>query len=234
MLAAAGVDPAARHVALGGADHAEEAVPPQRYDISIPLAKALRPEVLLAWEMNGEPLTPVHGAPLRAVVPGYIGARSVKWLERVELRREPSDGYYQATAYRLLPEDGVPAPGVGIALGEVALNSDILAPGDGDRLPAGTVELCGYAFAGGDRSVARVEVCADGGRTGPPPSCSRTRASGRGGCGARRSTLARRAATTLTRARLGQRGGDAARARRDRLEPEGLRQQRVGAGHGRS
>ncbi|HYH89010.1 MAG TPA: sulfite oxidase [Solirubrobacteraceae bacterium] len=163
VLAAAGVDPAARHVGLGGADHADEAVPPQRYDISIPLAKALRPEVLLAWEMNGEPLTPVHGAPLRAVVPGYIGARSVKWLERIELRREPSEGYYQATAYRLLPEDGVPAPGVGIPLGEVALNSDILSPCDGDRLPAGSVELSGYAFAGGDRSVARVEVCADGG-----------------------------------------------------------------------
>jgi sulfite oxidase len=163
VLAAAGVDPSARYVGLGGADHAEEAVPPQRYDISIPLAKAQRPEVLLAWEMNGEPLARIHGAPLRAVVPGYIGARSVKWLERVELRREPSEGYYQATAYRLLPEDGVPAPGVGIPLGEVALNSDILAPGDGARVAAGAVALRGYAFAGGDRSVARVEVSADGG-----------------------------------------------------------------------
>lgn len=163
MLAVAGVDPSARYVGLGGADHAEEAVPPQRYDISIPLAKALRPEVLLAWEMNGEALTPVHGAPLRAVVPGYIGARSVKWLERVELLREPSEGYYQATAYRLLPADGVPAPGVGFPLGEVALNSDILAPGDGARVAAGAVVLRGYAFAGGDRTVARVEVSADGG-----------------------------------------------------------------------
>ena len=70
---------------------------------------------------------PVHGAPLRAIVPGYIGARSVKWLERIELRAEPSDGYYQATAYRLLPEDGEPARGVGFPLGEVALNSDFLS-----------------------------------------------------------------------------------------------------------
>ena len=73
--------------------------------------------MLLAWEMNGEPLPPVHGAPLRAVVPGYIGARSVKWLERIELLAEPSDGYYQAVAYRLFD----------IPLGEVALNSDFLS-----------------------------------------------------------------------------------------------------------
>ena len=163
VLAAAGVDPAARHVELAGADHSEEADPPQDYEISIPLAKALRPEVLLAYEMNGQPLAPVHGAPLRAVVPGYIGARSVKWLERVELRSEPSDGYYQATAYRLLPEDGTPAPGVGIPLGEVALNSEILAPDDGASVPPGALELRGYAFAGGDRLVARVEISADAG-----------------------------------------------------------------------
>ena len=117
VLAAAGVDPQARHVGLRGADRSEEADPPQDYEVSIPLEKALRPEVLLAWEMNGEPLAPVHGAPLRAVVPGYIGARSVKWLERIELRREPSGGYYQATAYRLDDE----------ALGAVAVNSDFLA-----------------------------------------------------------------------------------------------------------
>ena len=163
VLAEAGVDPAVRHVAFRGADQSAEAAPPQRYDVSIPLTKALRPEVLLAWEMNGEPLTPVHGAPLRALVPGFIGARSVKWLERVELRREPSDGYYQATAYRMLPADGTPAPGAGFALGEVSLNSDILVPDDGARVAAGAVELGGYAFAGGDRAVAHVEVSADDG-----------------------------------------------------------------------
>jgi sulfite oxidase len=149
VLAAAGVDPAARHVGLTGADHAEEADPPQLYEVSIPLAKALRPEVLLAWEMNGEPLAPVHGAPLRAVVPGYIGARSVKWLERIELLAEPSAGYYQATAYRLFD----------MPLGEVALNSDILSA----TVTGAQVALEGYAFAGGERHVARVEVSADSG-----------------------------------------------------------------------
>ena len=149
VLAAAGIDPSARHVGLTGADRSEEADPPQLYEISIPRHKALRPEVLLAWEMNGEPLAPVHGAPLRAVVPGYIGARSVKWLERIELRAEPSDGYYQAVAYRLFD----------IPLGEVALNGDILSATAID----GRIELEGYAFAGGERKVSRVEVSADGG-----------------------------------------------------------------------
>ena len=149
VLAAAGVDPQARHVGLRGADRSEEADPPQDYEVSIPLEKALRPEVLLAWEMNGEPLAPVHGAPLRAVVPGYIGARSVKWLERIELRREPSGGYYQATAYRLDDE----------ALGDGRRNSDFLAATAAD----GAADVRGYAFAGGDRHVARVEVSAGGG-----------------------------------------------------------------------
>jgi sulfite oxidase len=150
VLAAVRIDPAAGDVGLTGADRSEEAEPPQRYEVSIPLGKALRPEVLLAWEMNGEPLTPVHGAPLRVVVPSYIGARSVKWLERIELRAEPSEGYYQATAYRL---DGV-------ALGEVELNSDFLRV----TCEAGTAVLEGYAFTGGDRRVARVEVSAGDGR----------------------------------------------------------------------
>jgi sulfite oxidase len=149
VLAAAGVDPEARHVALRGADRSEEADPPQDYEVSIPLEKALAPEVLLAWEMNGEPLAPVHGAPLRAVVPGYIGARSVKWLERIELRREPTDAYYQATAYRLGGE----------ALAEVAVNADFLAA----TVAPGAVDLRGYAYAGGGGGVTRVEVAADGG-----------------------------------------------------------------------
>jgi sulfite oxidase len=112
--------------------------------------------------MNGAPLAPVHGAPLRAVVPGYIGARSVKWLNRVELRDTPCDGYYQATAYRLLRPDETPGPGVGVELGEIALNSDVLAPEDGATVAAGGVELRGYAFAGGERHVTRVEVSLDG------------------------------------------------------------------------
>jgi sulfite oxidase len=119
--------------------------------------------VLLAWEMNGDPLPLVHGAPLRVIVPGYIGARSVKWLERIEVRSTPWPGYFQHVAYRLLPQDATPGPGVGVPLGLVALNADVLSPADGETVAAGPVEICGYAFAGGERHVARVDVSVDGG-----------------------------------------------------------------------
>src|SRR3954447_23932255 len=87
--------------------------------------------------MNGEPLLPIHGAPLRVVVPGYIGARSVKWLERIEVRSEPWGGYFQHVVYRLLPEDGTPGPGAGIPLRLVALNADLPSPPAGGPLAAG-------------------------------------------------------------------------------------------------
>ena len=163
MLALAGPLREAAHVGFEGADICPEAKPAQRFGGSIPLDKACRPEVLLAWAMNGEPLPPVHGAPLRVVVPGYIGARSVKWLERIEVRSRPWQGYFQHVVYRLLPQDGTPGPGAGMALGLVALNSDVLSPADGETVPAGPVEVRGYAFAGGERHVARVDVSLDGG-----------------------------------------------------------------------
>ena len=153
----------AAHVGFEGADLCPEVDPAQRFGGSIPLDKACRREVLLAWAMNGEPLAPVHGAPLRVVVPGYIGARSVKWLERIEVRLEPWRGYFQHVAYRLLPEDGAPGPGAGMPLGLVALNADVLSPADGGTVVAGPVEVRGYAFAGGERHVERVDVSIDGG-----------------------------------------------------------------------
>jgi sulfite oxidase len=163
VLALAGPLRGAAHVGFDGADLCAEAEPVQRFGGSIPLGKACREEVLLAWGMNGEPLPPVHGAPLRVVVPGYIGARSVKWLERIEVRSKPWQGYYQHVVYRLLPEDGRPGPGAGMPLGLVALNADVLEPADGGTVAAGPVTVRGYAFAGGERHVARVDVSIDGG-----------------------------------------------------------------------
>ncbi len=166
VLAAAGLRPGARHVELLGADTSPEADPPQRFGASIPLHKARGPEVLLAWEMNGEPLAAVHGAPVRAVVPGYIGARSVKWLQHVSAAAEPSENHFQARAYRLLPAEADPATaplGSGIALGAAPLSADILEPADGATVRAGEIELHGYALAGEDRRIERVEVSTDGG-----------------------------------------------------------------------
>jgi sulfite oxidase len=151
VLEQAGLEDGAAHIELTGAD----STPEGPYAVSIPRQKALAREVLLAWEMNGEPLTPVHGAPLRALVPGYIGARSAKWLTNVRALAEPSQGHFQAEAYRV----------AGNALGAVAVDSEILAPSDGAVVPAGVVEVVGYAFAGDDRAIARVEVSPDAGES---------------------------------------------------------------------
>jgi sulfite oxidase len=163
VLAHAGVARGALHVGFEGADLSSEVDEP--YGGSIPLRDAYAHEALLAWEMNGEPLPPVHGGPIRAIVPGYIGARSVKWLTRIELRTEPWDGHYQSTAYRLLPPEAKPAKGRGMELGLVAVNSDVLVPEDGATVAAGPLGVCGYAFAGGRRQVERVDLSTDGGRT---------------------------------------------------------------------
>jgi sulfite oxidase len=165
VLRAARPHDEAEYVAFVGCDVSDETRLPAGYGGSISRRKAERPEVLLAWEMNGEPLPAVHGGPLRVVVPGFIGARSVKWLERIELRDEPWDGFFQSTAYRLLTPEASPSPGAGVPLGEVALNSDILVPDDGANVAAGAVEVRGYAFAGGERRVARVDVSTDEGAT---------------------------------------------------------------------
>ncbi|MFI8089366.1 sulfite oxidase [Streptomyces sp. NPDC086080] len=168
VLARAGAEPRTAHIAFHAPDVSASADPPQPYAGSIPLGKALAPEVLLAWTMNDVPLPRVHGAPLRAVVPGWIGARSVKWLTRVTARSTPSDGYFQTSAYRLLPAGfhaDRAAPGDGTELGPTGLNCDILSPDDGARLPRGPVEIIGYALAGEGRAVARVEVSPDGART---------------------------------------------------------------------
>lgn len=167
VLMAASLRPEAQHIALLGADVSEEADPPQRFGASIARHKALAEEVLLVWEMNGEPLPAIHGAPLRAVVPGYIGARSVKWLEHITAQREASDNYFQARAYRLLDPDADPnhtPPGAGTALGAVAVNADILLPANRSTVAAGPLELVGYAFAGDDRRIIRVDVSTDEGR----------------------------------------------------------------------
>jgi sulfite oxidase len=165
VLALAHPLPDATHVGFEGADLCSQADPPERFGGSIPLDKACRPEVLLAWGMNDEPLPLVHGGPLRAIVPGYIGARSVKWLDRIEVRSTPWSGYFQHVVYRLLPEDATPGPGAGMPLGLIALNADVLSPADGETVAVGPLEVRGYAFAGGERHVARVDVSIDGGAT---------------------------------------------------------------------
>jgi sulfite oxidase len=96
-------------------------------------------EVLLAWEMNGQPLPRIHGGPVRVVVPGYIGARSVKWVTAITVQPVPSENYFQAPDYCVLPPETDPdtaAPGEGISLSSLPLNCDILVPGDDAEISA--------------------------------------------------------------------------------------------------
>jgi sulfite oxidase len=156
------------HVAFSAPDMAPEAVPVQSYGSSIPLSKAMSEEVLLAWEMNSEPLPRVHGGPVRVVVPGYIGARSVKWITGITVQPVPSENYFQASDYSILPPDADPnnaAPGEGISLSSLSLNCDILVPVDDAEIPAGALTIHGYALAGDGRGIGRVDVSVDEGRT---------------------------------------------------------------------
>jgi sulfite oxidase len=166
VLAAAEPLPSAAHVELVGADEAERHGDRFPFACSIPLDKAVGREVLVAVEMNGLPLEPLHGAPLRAVVPGCIGARSVKWLREIRLRSAPSENYFQARAYRLFAPE-ITAENVvwenGVMLNETSVTSIITAPAAGAVLPAGDVRIEGVALAGGGRRIERVEISTDGG-----------------------------------------------------------------------
>ncbi len=166
VLLAAGLREGAAHVASEGHNRVEQNGQRFRFGTSIPLAKALAPEVLLADTMNGEPLPREHGAPLRLVVPGYIGARQVKWLRRIEVRDAPSENYYQAKAYRLYPsgQGDEPDPATGFALGEASVNCLICDPSDGARVDGDRITVRGYAYGGGGRPIVRVEVSVDGGQ----------------------------------------------------------------------
>jgi len=164
LLRLAGVAPDAGHVALTGLDDVERRGAVFGFGGSIPLNKALGPEVILALEMNGEPLAPAHGAPLRLVVPGVIGARSVKWLGEITVQDEPSDNYFQSVAYRLLPPDAAEGE-IGQMLGDIFVTVAIAAPPDGARLPAGLVTLRGYALGGGGSAITRVELSGDDGQS---------------------------------------------------------------------
>lgn len=157
VLALAGVQSSAHFVAFEGLDLCVKDGISFAYGGSIPLTKALAQETLLADEMNGQPLPPVHGFPLRVVVPGYIGARSIKWLTRITLQAQPSDNYFQQVAYTT-PE--------GHQIGEYPVNALIQTPVEGEVISAsaaGSVDFRGFALVGGGRGIGRVEVRVDQG-----------------------------------------------------------------------
>ena len=168
ILQRAGVKRGAGHVEFIGLDECQKGGQSFGFGGSVPLRKALSGEVLVATEMNGEPLAPMHGYPARIVTPGYIGARSVKWVGKINLLDHPSENYYQSRAYRLFPSHVDPSNvdwESGLMLGELSVNAAIAQPQPEVSLAPGSVTVCGYSQAGGERRVARVDVSADGGES---------------------------------------------------------------------
>lgn len=156
------LDPSARELAFYGADEGE--VEPGRtepFARGLPLEVARDPDVLLAWEMNGEPLAPAHGHPLRLVVPGWYAVASVKWLVRIEARSRPFAGYYQSERYVYA---GDPEVAEGESVTRMRPRAAIARPADGARLPPKPTDVAGTAWSGAG-SIRRVEVSVDGGRS---------------------------------------------------------------------
>ena len=163
VLEEAGLEPDAVEVLFTGLDRGIEGGEEQAYQRSLGLHDALMPDVLLAWEMNGEPLPPQHGAPLRLVVPGWYGMTSVKWLASAEAIGEPFRGYQMTAAYRYRDdeaEEGEPVT-------RIQPRALMAPPGIPDfftrarTVPLGPVELDGRAWSG-LAPVAAVEVSTDG------------------------------------------------------------------------
>lgn len=168
VLRVTGLGAAARHVAFTSLDETTFEGQTVSYGSSVALDKALSPDVILAYEMNGEALTPEHGFPLRVIVPGYIGARSVKWLRNITLQELPSSNPYQARDYKVFPPEVTEATvdwSRGTTLESLSLNSVITTPQEGETVAAGPRLIRGYALAGEEAQVERIELSIDGGQT---------------------------------------------------------------------
>ena len=170
LLAKAGVKPGAVDVILEGHDTGklEAPYPPTPGEVnfarSLPLAKARDPNVLLAWEMNGEELTPPHGYPVRAIVAGWYGMASIKWLRRIIVTDKRFDGYFQTMSYSIWQRDAHGVP-VLTPLGAIDVKSQIARPAAHEVVPRGSrYRVFGAAWAGG-AEIAKVEISADGGTT---------------------------------------------------------------------
>jgi sulfane dehydrogenase subunit SoxC len=162
LLEEAGVADGAVEVVFRGADRGVQGGETQCYERSLTLTEADRPEVLLAYEMNGRPLEPQHGFPVRLLVPGWYGMTSVKWLTEIEVVDEAFEGFQQAVAYRYQRDAADP----GDPVTRIRVRALMVPPGIPDHftrrrtVDAGPVVLRGRAWSGAG-PIARVEVAVD-------------------------------------------------------------------------
>jgi DMSO/TMAO reductase YedYZ molybdopterin-dependent catalytic subunit len=164
LLAEAGASPDAVTVRCTGIDEGIEDGIRQSYECGLPIEEARRADVLLATEMNGRPLEPQHGFPLRLLVPGWYGMASVKWLRAITVMLEPFHGPQHAT-YRLVQTEDDP----GTPLSRIAPRALLRPPGIPDDdlvrvIGLDPIELTGRAWSGAGPIVG-VEVSVDGGAT---------------------------------------------------------------------
>jgi sulfane dehydrogenase subunit SoxC len=163
LLSQAGVDDAAVEVLFSGADAGIQGGVRHQYERSLPVSEALRPDVVLAYRMNGAELPPQHGYPLRLVVPGWYGMASVKWLSSIKVLTRSFTGFQQSVAYRYQQDADDP----GTPVSWMKVRALMVPPGVPDFftrqrvLPAGPVMLTGRAWSG-HGSIQRVEVGIDG------------------------------------------------------------------------
>ena len=166
ILEDAGISPEAVEVLFVGLDKGIQGNEAQSYDRSLSIAESNREEALLVYEMNGEPLPPQHGYPLRLIVPGWYGMTSVKWLDRIEVIKEPFKGYQMVKTYRYSQT----ADELGEPVTVIRVRALMIPPGIPDFMSRtrvvepGPVTLRGRAWAG-RLSISRVEASTDGGST---------------------------------------------------------------------
>ncbi len=177
ILRQAGVKPSGKNVLLDGADVPIGTMPD--FQRTLPVNKALAPETLLAYEMNGEPLPVAHGFPLRVVAPGWAGDSWVKWLTNIQVIDKDFDGFFMKTAYRYPNRTVAPGTPVDAAdmspVEELRPKTVIAGPAEGARIADGSVRIHGVAWSG-EAPVAKVEVSTDSGRTWRLATLGRDRA----------------------------------------------------------
>jgi DMSO/TMAO reductase YedYZ molybdopterin-dependent catalytic subunit len=163
LLEEAEVEPDAVELVFTGADRGVQGDVEHDYQRSLSVSEAMRPEVMLAYQMNGRPLEPQHGFPLRLLVPGWYGMTSVKWLTRIEAVAEPFEGFQQADAYRYQQTEEDP----GERVDRIRVRALMIPPGIPNFLTRtrtvqrGRVRLHGRTWSG-TAPVTRVEVGIDG------------------------------------------------------------------------
>ena len=176
VLQRAGVKPSGKHVMFRGLDEVPGKVPP--FIRSIPVEKALDADTMIATHMNGSPLTKHHGFPARALVPGWIGAASCKWLTEINVLQAEFVGNFMSPAYRfpnqpVQPGDAV-KPEDTHPLTTLNVKSVIAGPADGASVKAGKVLVHGAAWAG-EADITKVEISTDSGATWSPANLDHER-----------------------------------------------------------